>query len=53
MGLSFRLLGCGSSGGVPRIHGDWGDCDPENPKIVGLAVPCWYPVKGRAARPMC
>lgn len=32
MGLSFRLLGCGSSGGVPRIHGDWGDCDPENPK---------------------
>ena len=32
--LSFRftILGCGSSGGVPRIGGHWGDCDPENPK---------------------
>ena len=30
--LSFTILGCGSSGGVPRIGGDWGDCDPENPK---------------------
>lgn len=26
------ILGCGSSGGVPRIGGDWGRCDPENPK---------------------
>lgn len=35
--LSFRILGCGSSGGVPRIGGadgagEWGDCDPANPK---------------------
>jgi phosphoribosyl 1,2-cyclic phosphate phosphodiesterase len=30
--LSFRILGCGSSGGVPRLGGIWGDCDPENPK---------------------
>lgn len=22
------LLGCGTSSGVPRIGGDWGDCDP-------------------------
>lgn len=28
----FTILGCGSSGGVPRIGGDWGDCDPMNPK---------------------
>ena len=32
MGLSAIILGCGSSGGVPRIGGDWGGCDPENPK---------------------
>ncbi|MCV6592965.1 MAG: MBL fold metallo-hydrolase [Silicimonas sp.] len=30
--LIFTVLGCGSSGGVPRIGGLWGDCDPENPK---------------------
>ncbi|MCP8893417.1 MBL fold metallo-hydrolase [Shinella daejeonensis] len=28
----FTILGCGSSPGVPRITGDWGACDPENPK---------------------
>jgi phosphoribosyl 1,2-cyclic phosphate phosphodiesterase len=32
MTLSFTILGCGSSGGVPRIGGDWGLCDPYNPK---------------------
>ena len=35
--LTFTILGCGSSGGVPRLggatmSGDWGDCDPANPK---------------------
>ena len=30
--LRFHILGCGSSGGVPRIGGHWGDCDPANPK---------------------
>lgn len=30
--LIFTILGCGSSGGVPRIGGLWGDCDPNNPK---------------------
>ncbi len=30
--LTFRILGCGSSGGVPRLGGLWGDCDPTNPK---------------------
>jgi len=28
----FTILGCGSSPGVPRIGGDWGNCDPRNPK---------------------
>lgn len=32
MSLTLTILGCGSSGGVPRIGGDWGDCDPSNPK---------------------
>ena len=30
--LTFTILGCGSSGGVPRLGGHWGDCDPTNPK---------------------
>ena len=30
--LRFHILGCGSSGGVPRIGGHWGECDPANPK---------------------
>ena len=30
--LRFTILGCGSSPGVPRIGGDWGACDPVNPK---------------------
>lgn len=32
--MSHRLiiLGCGSSGGVPRLGPSWGNCDPENPK---------------------
>jgi len=35
--LEVTILGCGSSGGVPRLGGadnagDWGACDPGNPK---------------------
>jgi phosphoribosyl 1,2-cyclic phosphate phosphodiesterase len=26
------VLGCGSSGGVPRANGDWGVCDPSEPR---------------------
>ena len=29
---TITILGCGSSGGVPRIGNDWGRCDPQNPK---------------------
>ena len=28
----FTILGCSSSPGVPRITGDWGACNPDNPK---------------------
>lgn len=28
----FTILGCSSSPGVPRITGEWGNCDPANPK---------------------
>ena len=30
--LTIRILGCGSSGGVPRVGNQWGACDPANPK---------------------
>ncbi len=30
--LSTTILGCGSSGGVPRIGGNWGACDAQNPR---------------------
>jgi phosphoribosyl 1,2-cyclic phosphate phosphodiesterase len=30
--LEFVVLGCGSSGGVPRADGDWGACDPADPR---------------------
>lgn len=30
--ITATILGCGSSGGVPRVGGNWGVCDPKNPK---------------------
>lgn len=30
--LRLTILGCGSSGGVPRLGGIWGDCDPAEPR---------------------
>ena len=30
--LRFTILGCGSSGGVPRADGEWGACDPDEPR---------------------
>lgn len=32
MTLTFTILGCGSSGGVPRPALGWGKCDPKNPR---------------------
>jgi len=30
--LEITILGCGSSGGVPRADGNWGVCDPKDPR---------------------
>lgn len=32
MSLTFTILGCGASMGVPRVALGWGVCDPDNPK---------------------
>jgi phosphoribosyl 1,2-cyclic phosphate phosphodiesterase len=32
MTVTLTILGCGSSGGVPRIGNHWGACDPHNPR---------------------
>ena len=30
--MNVRILGCGTSSGVPRIGNDWGACDPAEPR---------------------
>lgn len=30
--MRVTVLGCGTSGGVPRIGNDWGACDPNHPR---------------------
>lgn len=30
--MRVTVLGCGGSGGVPLINGNWGSCNPANPK---------------------
>jgi phosphoribosyl 1,2-cyclic phosphate phosphodiesterase len=30
--MRVTMLGCGPSWGVPRIGGDWGECDPNDPR---------------------
>ncbi|MGL4426711.1 MAG: MBL fold metallo-hydrolase [Alphaproteobacteria bacterium] len=30
--MKLTILGCGPSGGVPLSHGEWGACDPKNPR---------------------
>ena len=30
--MRVTILGCGASEGVPVITGNWGECDPKNPK---------------------
>jgi phosphoribosyl 1,2-cyclic phosphate phosphodiesterase len=53
MTLSFTILGCGSSMGVPRVALGWGSCDPANPKNrrrrCSLLVERIYP-QGRRTR---
>ncbi|WP_347267012.1 MBL fold metallo-hydrolase [Paracoccus sp. (in: a-proteobacteria)] len=30
--IRATILGCGSSGGVPRLGNRWGECDPQDPR---------------------
>ncbi|MGB7655454.1 MAG: MBL fold metallo-hydrolase [Novosphingobium sp.] len=30
--MKLLVLGCGTSTGVPRVGGDWGQCDPSEPR---------------------
>lgn len=34
--MKVRVLGCGTSSGVPRIGNDWGACDPDEPRNARL-----------------
>ena len=36
--LRFTILGCGSSGGVPRLGGHWGNCDPKEKRIMNEII---------------
>ncbi|MFD1788576.1 MBL fold metallo-hydrolase [Sphingomonas floccifaciens] len=36
--MKLRILGCGTSSGVPRIGNDWGACDPAEPRNRRLRV---------------
>ncbi|MEO1746688.1 MAG: MBL fold metallo-hydrolase, partial [Pseudomonadota bacterium] len=38
--LVITILGCGSSPGTPRPNGDWGACDPGNPKNRRMRASC-------------
>ncbi|MES1200860.1 MAG: MBL fold metallo-hydrolase [Pseudomonadota bacterium] len=50
--LRVTILGCGSSGGVPRSTGNWGACDPKEPRNrrtrCGLMLQRWI---GEAGAP--
>ncbi|MDP3173037.1 MAG: MBL fold metallo-hydrolase [Phenylobacterium sp.] len=47
--LEFTILGSGSSGGVPRADGAWGDCDPNDPR--NLRTRCSLLVRRRGESP--
>ena len=36
-GVKLRILGCGTSTGVPKIGNDWGICDPAEPRNAAPA----------------
>ncbi|HVY86809.1 MAG TPA: MBL fold metallo-hydrolase [Caulobacterales bacterium] len=50
--LRVTILGCGSSGGVPRASGFWGACDPNEPRNrrsrCGLLLQLWRGEAGAA-----
>ena len=54
--LIVTILGCGSSGGVPRVGGDWGACDPNEPKNrrsrCSILVEYWQGEQGASLTPL-
>jgi len=36
--MKVTVLGCGTSGGVPYIGNNWGECDPQNPRNRRMRV---------------
>ncbi len=46
--LEVTILGCGSSGGVPRADGNWGACDPADPKNLRTRCSLLVRRKGEA-----
>lgn len=55
--LRVTILGCGSSGGVPRADGNWGACDPSEARNrrsrCGLMLQLWNGVAGPAEEATC
>lgn len=49
--LKVRILGCGSSGGVPRVGNDWGACDPSDPRNVRTRCSLLLQYRERGAGP--
>ena len=49
MTLTFTILGCGSSGGVPRPGLGWGACNPANPKNRRRRGSCYMPALPKVA----
>ena len=47
--LEITILGCGSSGGVPRADGNWGACDPHDRR--NLRTRCSLLVRRSAGQP--
>jgi phosphoribosyl 1,2-cyclic phosphate phosphodiesterase len=45
--VKVRILGCGTSSGVPRIGNDWGECDPSEPRNRRLRVSILVEHEGR------
>lgn len=34
--MKLRILGCGTSTGVPKVGNEWGQCDPDEPRNIRL-----------------
>ncbi len=49
--MRFTILGCGASPGVPRINGDWGDCDPNEPRNRRSRSSAMFELFGAGDRP--